>query len=720
LPLPIHPPHSEREERCMVHRLSPPLLLWRLYGTVVCWLVVTALLSANSVAIAAVPLSFEQLLNTSSGRQVTNGNNTFGSSSASQTPWLNTPAARPSSSGYGSPVSVSGSNYGIMHIDLSQSDGQIAAPATGSIMPMTPSASPATHLQSGYHPPATVSASSPSTPVDERRWKQLLPQTSISQGSRPAPLATSGKAGLPASMSKAPVTPGIQQSTPGSQSFTVDFLNTQFVEAPEGALPLGLMESMQMALQNHLAITIADIQRLKAGHARKEAVSSFLPDILLNYRQSRFQGGVQVFNGDPFLARITNIQPEARVRLPVNLGGEQLWAYKGKAMQAQVKAFAVNTVKEQSLLDVGEQYLNLLDRSLALAISGQSLAEAKAQQALSQGRYDEGVGVMLDVLQSQTLTEQEARRQVEARQGVSQANIDLNINLGLSPDVRIAPQLDSVLQMDVLPDTTTLASLDAYAMAHAPRLMEAKANVRAQQFALKESIAKALPTVTFQAYINMLGNQIDNLQTSRFAGLEVTMNILEGLGVRRYQQVKQAQKDIEEALARLDQTEREVKANVARAFMAWQANQQKLALSKAQLATSEQARYQAQGRYEAGLGNYLEVLTAATKLQEARTNFVALVIETKRSQLRTAQAAGQLRYLVAGIDPNAISPPTVAVISRKTPRKLMPLPQPPGGGSGGGGGGQPLTQPASLPGTPVANTTSTGASETTIVPSNSW
>jgi hypothetical protein len=49
------------------------------------------------------------------------------------------------------------------------------------------------------------------------------------------------------------------------------------------------------------------------------------------------------------------------------------------------------------------------------------------------------------------------------------------------------------------------------------------------------------------------------------------------------------------------------------------------------------------GRYEEGVGNYLEVLTSATQLQQARAAVVSLTLQSKQAELSLATAVGDLK-----------------------------------------------------------------------------
>lgn len=449
---------------------------------------------------------------------------------------------------------------------------------------------------------------------------------------------------ITATAAPAPEPPKIVQDSPSEESFAYDVLNATALKPLEpDALPLTLQDMLQRALDNSLDVAIAEVQQQRAVHVKREAYGRFLPNLLLSYRQNRFQGAFQDQEGNLIPAAITTYQPgEARVNLPINLGGEALFNLREKEQRLLVQQVATTLARQSTLLNVSLGFFDLLEGYLNVALLRQSLTEAEAQVTLSQARFEEGVGVLIEVLESKGLRNTTLQKELNGLLSIRQTTSNLSRYLGLPADTMLFPQLDSVLALSLYEQTTGLDTLQNQALALSPLREQQQHLVEASELRLRQAIAEAFPTVNLAAYINLTGNRADNFIANRFAGLEVNLNVLEGLGVPRVQRIRQAQQDVAEAKLRLEQTERNVQVSVAQAYWDWQTSLQRVELAKVQLETAQRTRQQALGRYEAGIGNYLEVVTAATSLQEARNRYLNQVLASKRAQLLLANTVGEL------------------------------------------------------------------------------
>jgi outer membrane protein len=449
---------------------------------------------------------------------------------------------------------------------------------------------------------------------------------------------------LPATM---PVNPN------AAETFRTELLQ------PAGAatdLTLSLPEVVNLALQHSLGLLIANVQSKQALAFKKEAYGDFLPNLLLSFRYSDFDGGIQIFTGEPVRAKISTLLPEARINLPINVGGAALFKLKARDRNYLLKQFAEQVVTQDTLLEVSDTYINLLNRYLEMSLIEQSKQEAEAQLALSQARFDEGLGILLEVLESKNQVQQQQQRSLEAKQALKEANYRLNTYLGFTPEVSIVPTLTSVTELNLYQNTETLDSLLAFALAHEPNVKQAQARSESRRAAYRQVIAEAFPTLNLNAFFNGIGKRFDGLQTTRYHGIELTFNALEGLGVKPYQKIQQAKLEWQEAELAVEQQQRKVREQVASAFIAFQTSEKRVDVSKERLAISERSREQANGRYEAGLGNYLEVLSAATSLQQARNQYVATLLSYKRNQLALARQVGDLKNRLLALLPVGNAP----------------------------------------------------------------
>jgi glucose/arabinose dehydrogenase len=89
---------------------------------------------------------------------------------------------------------------------------------------------------------------------------------------------------------------------------TADFKNAAFatkLTKPEdmvinpNALVLDFKEALNLGIHNNLVLAIMEHNTKRSKAAKLESISNLLPDLQFYYRQSRFVGGIQIFDGNP-------------------------------------------------------------------------------------------------------------------------------------------------------------------------------------------------------------------------------------------------------------------------------------------------------------------------------------------------------------------------------------------------------------------------------------
>jgi outer membrane protein TolC len=464
----------------------------------------------------------------------------------------------------------------------------------------------------------------PSKPTDKGTYSSLS-----SQSSRRTPLADQ-------------LDPAFKSS--GTDRFSTKISKPEQLKYNQEVYILDFKTAMQMALRQSLTLASMRSKTETAGYEKLQAISELLPDVSIGYRQSRFQGGIQVFDGNPNLAYITTILPEVKAVLPINLGGQQFFTIKSREKARLVAEQIEQLVTDQHLYYVSSDYLNLLNQHLNLQASHQNLEESKQQLNFSKARFKEGLGVMLDVLEAQNSVDAQTRKLLNTKQEIRAANQRLNAHFGLPSTTTIIPVMDSVTPLRIYnPDELNVSSLVSYSTTRSPRARQAFHRFESAHADFKAVVASLMPTLTLSTYANLVGNRSDNLLESRYAGMEINLNILEGLGVTSYARVKQAQEAMKRSTYEYDQAKRDIEKDITIMANAFMNATETLPLAKNQLLTAEQAKEQAWGRYQNGVGSYLELLQASTALQNARTTYISEQLDFRRKQLELAYNVGDLK-----------------------------------------------------------------------------
>jgi outer membrane protein TolC len=372
--------------------------------------------------------------------------------------------------------------------------------------------------------------------------------------------------------------------------------------------------------------------------------------------------------------KLTTIQPEFRARLPLNLGGAEIFDILAKADQVKLNKAAQHLVSQEQLLFLSEDFLNLISLNLEVQALHQAKSEAEGQLKLAKARYGEGVGILLEVLEAQNLLDAQSQKILSTAEQLKATNYRLNVSFGFKSDTEIVPKLSSVTQLKFFNEAISVAQCQSLALEESPVLKQALSDMKAKQNEFRKSVAAFAPTVNLNGYLNQIGPNRNNLLESKYAGIEIQWDALEGLGLTKTAKSKQAYEDFKVSTLVYQLKKREVDKEVATQFNAMQTQKALIPLAKNRLLTAEQAKEQAFGRYQNGLGNYLEVLTASSNLIQARSGYVQQQLNYKRSQLKLANNLGtlkaQLVTLASEGSPLLAENKTIPSMGRK----LSPLP----------------------------------------------
>jgi outer membrane protein len=262
---------------------------------------------------------------------------------------------------------------------------------------------------------------------------------------------------------------------------------------------------------------------------------------------------------------------------------------------------------------------------------------------LAQAQKDAEVGTTIDVTRAQTQLVAARGALVVARNESDRARIDLVRSLGLPPDtpVELTDTLAATLPVVELPDTRD--ALVALALARRPDLRSEEARGLAASRTASAIAAERLPRLDLSANYGANGLGPDNLTTTRFIALQVTVPILDGF--RREGREAEQQAVVKESGVRTDELRRQIAADVdaARLDLGSAAEQQTIAAERLRLAQAELD--EARERFKAGVAGNIEVIDAQSSLIRARDTDIDARFAAATARVALARAVGSTRQL---------------------------------------------------------------------------
>jgi outer membrane protein TolC len=410
---------------------------------------------------------------------------------------------------------------------------------------------------------------------------------------------------------------------------------------------LTLRDAVRLALQQNPQVQIAALSYAQSQKDREIALSDLLPQVHLGVSDEVTRGNIETAFGKRIPGFSQVIGPfqifTAGTQFSAPVLDLTLWR-RWQAAKETVSAGDAQrqSVREQMVLLVVSQYLGALraGADVRAAQSRMDLAQALYEQARDMQTH--GVGTGIDTLRANVELQNEKQRLLVAETDQKVAFYGLSRLLDL--DSQQPLELTDQLSFFDTPANEADGSLDrAYTLRPELRVLEAQD--RASQKLKSATSLSRLPSLSFQGAWSYQGLSISSgipvyqyqaaFTVPLFTGGRVHAEIArEDLELKK---IAQQREDLR------DQIALEVKTAVAQLESA--RHQVDVANLGVQLAQEEVT--QARDRFQAGVANNIEVVSAQDALARANDNQIAALYRYNQARADLARSTGRMESLYA-------------------------------------------------------------------------
>ena len=409
--------------------------------------------------------------------------------------------------------------------------------------------------------------------------------------------------------------------------------------------PLALAAVVDMALCNNPQT------RTQWASARAQAaqvgvsMSSYLPTLTGQAAESRSRTSVA---GTTTAATQKNLNVTASYLL-YDFGGRA-----ASVETAQQLLLAANAVRDETLqniyLSAVQAYYTLL--SARASVQAYEVAEVAAEKSLKAAlaRTQAGTATLADRLQAQTALSQAKLNRIRAAgdDATAQGTLASIMGFDATQAFELAPPAsaaDTVAEQDAAIEQN-IGKLIADARQNRPELRAAKAQIKAAEAQLAAAKASGLPSISLNgAVAQSQASASANTAHSQSIGISLSVPLFTGF--KNTYQTRAAQAQLEGKVADRDRIANQIALDVWKAYQALLTNSQAVRAANDLLASAEQSERTISGRYQAGLGNILDVLTSQSALASARQQQVSAWYTFKVSKFVLVQAIGQFDFSLA-------------------------------------------------------------------------
>lgn len=395
--------------------------------------------------------------------------------------------------------------------------------------------------------------------------------------------------------------------------------------------PLSAIDAVDLTLCNNPQTrevwAAARVQAAQVGVAQ----AAWLPGLDGRLGASRYQNDGRYYNSNSAVLTLSWLVFDSGAR---SANGEN-------ARQLLAAAAATQDSTVQSLFLSALQAFYTAQATRAAVVSTTE-AERAAREGFNaaESRYNVGVATPADRLLSQTALSQATlnriRAEGEARNALGALANVMGFKAGQSLAIEPPPAAlpDAGFQREV-------AALIAEAEVRRPDLKAAEAQVKAAQAGVDLAQAQGRPTISVST--GPTWAETDRVSVNGGV-IGVTVNVPIFTGFDTTYRVRSAEAQVDVRAAQLDRLRNQVALDVWKAYQSLTTATQSLRTTLDLVASAEQSERVALGRYKAGVGTVLDLLTAQSALASARLQRIQAALDWYVYRATLAQSVGALDY----------------------------------------------------------------------------
>jgi outer membrane protein len=427
--------------------------------------------------------------------------------------------------------------------------------------------------------------------------------------------------------------PALRQRTTGlTDPYTIQ------CQMPGGTLSLA--QAVAIALCRNPTTRSAWAAAHQQAAALGSADSAWLPTITGTDSEVRTFGPHVDVTGEPTNADQNSNDAAVNLTWVLYDFGSRTGKIRSARYLLDAAAETANYTVQQTVFNTVQAYYGVLSGNAALAAA--KTAEEAARYSLEAARalQSGGATALGDVLQAETAYDQAVLATVQSEQTSKTSIATLAVTMGVLADEPLKLDAPEPVPSAVPALTARMADLMAEAMRQRPDLSAALAQRDSAVQDITVARAVGRPSIAVTGGHDRITTQGVPLQSYSQIGVQLTVPIFTGFSVGYG--VRNAQAVLETRDANAEQVRLTVSQAVWDGYYALDSANKQLAATATLVATADKNQEVALGRYQAGVGSILDVLTAQTAAASAAQLRITAELNWEVSRAQLVLALGRL------------------------------------------------------------------------------
>ncbi len=416
---------------------------------------------------------------------------------------------------------------------------------------------------------------------------------------------------------------------------------------------LGIRDAIRIAVAHNPAARAAEAKVSAAEESLTEAKSGYYPRVGLSGSYNRTTSPMMAFGTKLNQGRIgqEDFLPD-RLNNPDAIGdygltfsttwflfdsGQTWYGIRQARMGREAAGLGRDRMTQEIIARTVSAYNGFLLMRENLKTIRQALKTAEATLTLVKSRFENGLVVKSDLLQTEVRISDLKQRVFQVESMVSISRAALCAAMGVNPGTPFEP--GDKLTSD--PETT--ASLDEWlqtARTKRPDLLAMGEQVAAAETEIKKARAARLPGVALSGEYSTHADGINDGHDSYSIGAQVTLNLFSGFQVSA--RVRKAEANLREVRAGRDGLVQSISIETQTAYYQAKSAWEEIKVTAAAEAQAKEALRIVRDRYKNGLLTIVELLNAELSLQQTGTNRFRAIHDYNEARMKLALSAGTL------------------------------------------------------------------------------
>ncbi|MBA4348612.1 MAG: TolC family protein [Thermodesulfovibrio sp.] len=288
---------------------------------------------------------------------------------------------------------------------------------------------------------------------------------------------------------------------------------------------------------------------------------------------------------------------------------------------------------EQITFNVKQAYYGVLQAKRSRDVAAETVTQFQQHLEQAKGFYEVGLKPKFDVTKAEVDLSNSKLNLIKAENALKIAKVVLNNTVGLTdaPEYKIEDNLVYEKQ------TITLENALALAFKNRPDLHSLQLKTKASEESIELAKKGYFPVLTGSAAYNWAAQKFP-LEHGWNAGVTITLPIFSGYLTKH--QVEESRANLNIAKANEDVLRQQIIFDLQQAYLKLREAEERIPTAELAVTQATENLDIANGRYEAGVGNPIEVTDAQISYINAKTSYIQALYDYKVAQASLDKAMG--------------------------------------------------------------------------------